>query len=422
MSAPPAPPGADAVGREPALAPPPPVRVPRPLEIATAWAWRLIIVGVAVYVVAFLVVGSVQLVTVPLLLAVLIAALLQPLMRGLVLMRLPRFVAAGLSVVVFITFLALAVTIVSQEIVTGVNEAGASAVQGLEELVASVEDALGISPDQFNSAVQSVVSTVGEQTEALVSGALTATGTATTVFIGMLLTLFALYFYLAQGDLIWRFIVSLLPAEGRRQADVAGRRSWTTLSSYVRALPVVAAADALGIGVGAAVLGVPFAIPIAIITFIGAFVPVLGAIVTGILAVLIALVTQGLVDALILLAIVFAVQQVESYLLQPLLLGRAVKLHPLAVVLATTTGLLLAGVVGGVLAVPLLAMFVTFVRSLSIDPDATHPGEDLPTPYVPDGAQLADVVVDPEPPVHEDASSAPGSTPDRSGLVAERDR
>ena len=403
------------MGREPALAPPPPVRVPRPLEIATAWAWRLIIVGVAVYVVAFLVVGNVPLVAVPLLLAVLIAALLQPLMRGLVLMRLPRFLAAGVSVVVFIGLVAVALTIVSQEIASGVNEAGASAVRGLEELTATVEDALGMSSDQFNSAVQSVVSTVGEQTDRLVSGALTATGTATTVFIGMLLTLFALFFYLAQGDLIWRFLVSLLPHEGRRQADVAGRRSWTTLSSYVRALPVVAAADAVGIGVGAAILGVPFAIPIAIITFIGAFIPVLGAIITGILAVLIALVTEGLVDALVLLAIVFAVQQVESYLLQPLLLGRAVKLHPLAVVLATTTGLLLAGVVGGVLAVPLLAMTVTFVRSLSIDPDATHPEEDLPTPYVPDGADLEDVV---DPPTH----APPGDEGHPGDRDAERHR
>lgn len=405
MTAPSAPPGADAVGREPALAPPP-VRVPRPLEIATAWAWRLIIVAVAVYVVAFLVVGNVQLVAVPLLLAVLIAALLQPLMRGLVLMRLPRFAAAGVSVVVFIGFVAVALTIVSQEIASGVNEAGASAAQGLEEITAATEDALGMSPDQFNSAIESVVSTIGEQTDQLVSGALTATGTATTVLVGMLLTLFALYFYLAQGDLIWRFVVSLLPHEGRRQADVAGRRSWTTLSSYVRALPVVAAADAVGIGVGAAVLGVPFAIPIAIITFIGAFIPVLGAIITGILAVLIALVTKGFVTALILLAIVFAVQQVESYLLQPLLLGRAVKLHPLAVVLATTTGLLLAGIVGGVLAVPLVAMTVTFVRSLSIDPDATHPVEDLPTPYVPEGAELQDLVGGPDAPAHDDGSAS----------------
>ncbi len=157
----------------------------------------------------------------------------------------------------------------------------------------------------------------------------------------------------------------------------------------MRALPVVALVDALGIGIGAALLGVPFALPIAVITFVGAFVPLVGAVVTGALAVLVALVSKGLVTALVLLVVVFAVQQLESYVLQPLLLGRAVELHPLAVVSAITSGLVLAGIVGGVLAVPLLAMVVTFVRSLAsphavpaVDPDPTPGG-----PHDADGAR-----------------------------------
>ena len=400
------PPPADAVAREPALAPPP-VRVPRPLEIATAWAWRLLIVGVAVYVITFLVVGRVQVVVVPLLLAVLVAALLQPLMRGLVLMRLPTFVAAGVSVVVFFGFVVVAVTIVSQQIASGINEAGASAVQGLDQITGRLADFLDMSPDQFDSAVQSVVTSIGEQSAQLLSGALTATGTATSVLTGLLLMLFALYFYLADGNRIWHFLVSLLPHDGRLQADVAGRRAWTTLSAYVRAVPVVAFVDALGIGAGAAILGVPFAIPIAIITFVGAFIPVVGAIITGILAVLVALVTKGLVTALILLVVVFAVQQVESYLLQPLLLGRAVQLHPLAVVAAITTGLVLAGIVGGVLAVPLVAMVVTFIRSLN----ATEHAAELPPPHVPEGARLSEVLV-------EGAEERPGPRTEASPAVA----
>lgn len=388
-------PAADPTAHEPALSRPP-VRVPRSLEIATAWSWRLLIVGVAVYVIAFLVIGNVQVVAVPLLLAVLVAALLQPLMRGLVLMRLPRFAAAGFSVVVFAGLVVVAVTIVSQQIASGINEAGASAVQGLDQITDVFADLLGMSPGQFDNAVQSVVGTIGEQSAQLLSGALTATGTATSVLTGLLLMLFALYFYLTDGTRIWQFLVSLLPREGRRQTDVAGRRAWTTLSAYVRAVPVVAFVDAVGIGAGAAILGVPFAIPIAIITFVGAFIPVVGAIITGILAVLIALVTKGFVTALILLAVVFAVQQVESYLLQPLLLGRAVQLHPLAVVTVIAAGLVLAGVVGGVLAVPLLAMAVTFIRSLNSGPDD---GEALPVPWVPDGQDPADVLVDAEPPI-----------------------
>lgn len=351
----------------PASAAPPlrPVPVPRALEIATAWGWRLLVVALSVYVFGFLLLDRVRLVAVPLLLAVLVAALLSPLHRGLLRGRVPRYPAAGLSVAVFVAVLALTVTAVSQQIATEIGEFGTSANEGLEQILAFVADLLGVSLAQVEASISEAVNGVVEESTGLMSGALTATGTLTSVLTGLLLTLFAVFFYLADGPRIWSFLVGLLPRDGRSRADVAGRRSWATLAGYVRALPVVALVDALGIGIGAAVLGVPFALPIAVITFVGAFVPLVGAVVTGALAVLVALVSQGPVSALVLLAIVFAVQQLESYVLQPLLLGRAVELHPLAVVSAITTGLVLAGIVGGVLAVPLLAMAVTFVRSLA---------------------------------------------------------
>ena len=354
------------------VAPPPtasssvrPVPVPRALEIATAWAWRLIVVAVAVYVFAFVVLDRVRVVAVPLLLAVLVAALLFPLYRGLLRARVPRYPAAGLSVAVFLALLVGAVTVVWQQIATEIGDFGTSAVDGLERTLSFVADLLGVSLAQVESSISDAVTAVVQQSTGLLSGALTATGTATSVLTGLLLTLFAVFFYLADGGRIWSFVVSLLPRYGRPRADVAGRRAWATLAGYARALPVVALVDALGIGLGAAVLGVPFALPIAVITFIGAFVPLIGAVVTGALAVLVALVSNGLISALVLLVIVFAVQQLESYVLQPLLLGRAVELHPLAVVSAITTGIVLAGIVGGLLAVPLLAMVVTFVRSLA---------------------------------------------------------
>jgi len=341
------------------------VPVPRALEIATAWAWRLIVVAVAVYVFAFVVLDRVRVVAVPLLLAVLVAALLFPLYRGLLRARVPRYPAAGLSVAVFLALLVGAVTVVWQQIATEIGDFGTSAVDGLERTLSFVADLLGVSLAQVESSISDAVTAVVQQSTGLLSGALTATGTATSVLTGLLLTLFAVFFYLADGGRIWSFVVSLLPRYGRPRADVAGRRAWATLAGYARALPVVALVDALGIGLGAAVLGVPFALPIAVITFIGAFVPLIGAVVTGALAVLVALVSNGLISALVLLVIVFAVQQLESYVLQPLLLGRAVELHPLAVVSAITTGIVLAGIVGGLLAVPLLAMVVTFVRSLA---------------------------------------------------------
>lgn len=378
--------------------PPPPVQVPRALEIATAWGWRLLVVSAAVYLFAFLVLDRVQLVAVPLLLAVLVAALLSPLYRVLLRARLPRYPAAFVSVVVFVTLVVAAITVVSQQIASQIGDFGTSASEGLDQILAFVADLLGVGLTDVRDAITGAAAGFVEQSESLATGAVVATGTATSVLTGALLTVFAVFFYLADGERIWTFLVGLLPRDGRPRTDVAGRRSWGTLSGYVRALPVVALVDALGIGIGAAVLGVPFALPIAVITFIGAFVPLVGAIVTGALAVLVALVSEGLVTALILLAVVFAVQQLESYVLQPLLLGRAVELYPLAVVAAITTGIVLAGIVGGILAVPLLAMVVTFVRSLAAphhvpyaDPDDSVPPDDPVRPRVPGRAPGEDV-------------------------------
>ena len=381
------------------------VHVPWALEIATAWGWRLLVVALAVYVFGFLVLDRVQVVAVPLLLAVLVAALLNPLYRGLRRSWVPRYVAAGASVAVFVLLLGLTVAVVSQQIATDVGEFATSATEGLQQSLAFVADLLGVSLAQVQASISEAGASVVQQGTSLASGAVTATGTATSLLTGLLLTLFAVFFYLSDGTRIWGFLVSLLPREGRSRADVAGRRSWATLAGYVRALPVVALVDALGIGIGAAVLGVPFALPIAVITFVGAFVPLVGAIAAGALAVLVALVSQGLVTAIILLVVVLAVQQLESYVLQPLLLGRAVELHPLAVVTAITTGLVLAGIVGGVLAVPLLAMVVTFVRSLS-SPEAVAPQEELADAAGPD---TSDPDGDDEPDPADDDAPAPGS-------------
>ena len=163
---------------------------------------------------------------------------------------------------------------------------------------------------------------------------------------GLLIAMFATFFMVKDGRQIWSWVVGLFPRDTRARADGAGLRAWHTLISYVRATLAVALVDAIGIGVGAAVLGVPLALPLGVLVFLGSFVPIVGATVTGLVAVLVALVAKGPVTALLLLGVVLVVQQVEGHVLQPLLLGRAVKVHPLAVVLAIATGVLLAGIVG----------------------------------------------------------------------------
>jgi predicted PurR-regulated permease PerM len=167
----------------------------------------------------------------------------------------------------------------------------------------------------------------------------------------------------------------------RTRVDVAGRRGLAALVSFVRATAAVAVVDALAIGIALTILGVPLAVPLAALVFLGAFIPIIGAVVGGGVAVLIALVTKGLVTALIVLGVVVAVMQLESHVLQPLLLGRAVKLHPLAVVLSIATGLLVGGVAGALLAVPLLAVLNSGIRSLlsradeHVDPQDVHTSE-----------------------------------------------
>jgi predicted PurR-regulated permease PerM len=154
---------------------------------------------------------------------------------------------------------------------------------------------------------------------------------------------------------------------------VAARRGWVTLTSYVRATILVAATDALGIGIGAAILGVPLAVPLGVLVFLGAFVPIVGAFVSGIVAVLVALVSHGPVTALIMLGIVVVVQQVEAHVLQPFLLGRAVSVHPLAVILGIAAGVLIAGIVGALFAVPFIAVANTVSSSLAGRTDLEEP-------------------------------------------------
>jgi len=206
---------------------------------------------------------------------------------------------------------------------------------------------------------------------------------------GAALCIFCLIFFLHDGDRIWRFLTRIVPYEHRDRVDLAGRRGFAALGHYVRATVVVAMIDATSIGVGLAIIGVPLAVPLSALIFLGAFVPILGAFVTGTVAVMVALVANGVVSALVVLGLLIAVMQVEGHVLQPLLLGRAVRLHPLAVVLGIGVGLTLAGIPGALLAVPLLAVLNASVRSLLSDADAEVDPEEI-DPNAPGEADPAD--------------------------------
>ena len=227
-----------------------------------------------------------------------------------------------------------------------------------------------------------MLATLSANQASITAGALTTAATVGEIVTETLLVVFTLIFFL-QGGGGHLAVPARRGARGRpgHGSMWPAGAALAALVSYVRATAVVAVVDAVAIGIGLAVLRVPLAVPLAALVFLGAFVPIVGAVLAGGVAVLIALVAQGPITALIVLAIIIAIMQLESHVLQPLLLGRAVKLHPLAVVLAIATGLLVAGIAGALLAVPLLAVLNSGIRSLlseadqHVDPDDVHTSE-----------------------------------------------
>ncbi len=199
----------------------------------------------------------------------------------------------------------------------------------------------------------------------------TTTDTLTEIITGLLLTLFTLIFLLHGGRDIYEFVTRIFPASVRDRVRDAGRAGFGSLIGYVRATFVVAMVDAVGIGTGLAIMGVPLALPLASLVFLGAFVPLVGAVLTGFVAVVVALIAKGWIYALIALGLIIAVQQLEAHVLQPIVMGRAVSVHPLAVVLAIAGGGVMAGIIGALIAVPIVAFLNSAIRVLvASDPDA----------------------------------------------------
>ena len=331
------------------------VRIPPGVDAAAAWSWRLLLIAVALLsLLAVLAYFSV--IVFPLIVALLIAALATPVVDRLSRLGLPRRAAALLTVVLGLGVIALLLTFVSNQIVNGFSDLSDSLVDG----VGQVRDWLRTGPLNLTDAdLQGALGSVQERlgsSDTNVVGTLTSLGTTVGhVVAGFFIVLFASYFFLADGDRIWGWMVRLFPRHARGRVDGSGRVAWGSLTQFVRATIMIAATDALGIAIWAAVLRVPLVFAIAVLVFLGAFVPLVGATVSGTVAVLVALVAQGPVVALLMLAGVIVVQQFEAHVLQPFLMGRFVSVHPLGVIVAIGCGALAAGVPGTLIAVPFAA-------------------------------------------------------------------
>jgi predicted PurR-regulated permease PerM len=351
--------------------------VPAGLRIAASWSWRLVVVVGAVYALLWAA-ASIAVVVVPVIVALLLAALLQPGAAGLVKRGWPRPLAALAMLIVGLAVVAGIITLVVERFTAGFSDLAEQVSEGVEQVQQFVVRTFPITQGQLEDAVGKLQDTLLDNQDTLATGALTTATTVGHVFTGIVLALFTLFFFLKDGRSIWLWLVGLFPRDSRAYVDEAARRSWRTLISYVRATVIVAAVDAIGIGVGLAILGVPLVIPLAALVFLGAFIPIIGGFLAGTVAVLVALVSDGPIVALITLAIVVGVMQMEGHVLQPLLLGRAVRVHPLAVVLAIAAGLLIAGIFGALIAVPTVACANVAGTYLSRRLDGPRPPEPRP--------------------------------------------
>jgi putative heme transporter len=233
-----------------------------------------------------------------------------------------------------------------------------------------IEGPLHLSRQQIDHAGDSAVQALQNNQEKLTSGALSTAATITEIITAALLMLFTLIFFLYGGRNIWSYVTKIIPAHVRERVQAAGGAGFHSLTGYVRATFLVALVDALGIGTGLAVMSVPLALPLASLVFLGAFIPLVGAVLSGFLAVIVALLAKGFVYALITLGLLVAVNQLEAHILQPLVMGRAVSIHPLAIVVAISTGGVLAGIVGALLSVPTVAFLNNaFKVLLAQDPE-----------------------------------------------------
>ncbi|BCB85523.1 AI-2E family transporter [Phytohabitans suffuscus] len=341
------------------------VEVPRGLRIAAAWSWRLLVLGILGWAL-LQVIAVVHIVLIPLVIALLLSALLAPAVRWLLRLGLPRSLATAVVLIGGLAAVAGTLTLVITEFIDGLPQLTESATQGIRQIQDWLQTGpLHLSDKQIDSYVDTAEKWLDDNTESLTSAGVSTATTLFEVLTGMFLVLFSTFFFLRDGGRIWRFIVRLLPLRTRWQVDDAGRAGWLTLVAYVRATVLVAFIDAVGVGIAVWILGVPFPLPLAALVFLGAFIPIVGATLSGAVAVLIALVDRGWVSALILLGAVIAVQQLEGHVLQPLIMGRAVAIHPLAVIVAIAAGVVLAGIVGALVSVPLVAVLNTAARRLS---------------------------------------------------------
>jgi putative heme transporter len=341
-----------------------------------AWAWRLLVI-LAAGVAVLWVLSRLEVIVVPVLLALMISALLVPPVDWLDRRGLPRGGAVMLVLLGGFAILGGILTFVVSQFISGLPDLTEQVTRSIDTTRKwLIEGPAHLRSEQITNAGNAAVQALHNNQAKLTSGALSTAATITEVVTAAFLVLFTLIFFLYGGRNIWQYVVKVFPAGVRDRVLEAGRAGYASLIGYVRATFLVALTDAAGVGTGLAIMHVPLALPLASLVFLGAFIPLVGAVIAGFLAVVVALLAKGIVYALLTLGLLVVINQLESHLLQPLVMGRAVSIHPLAVVLAISTGGVLAGIVGALLAVPTVA-FLNNAMQVLLAPDPSAEADKL---------------------------------------------
>jgi putative heme transporter len=400
-------PSSFSLGTVKAERPDPATAVPWGVRVAAEAGWRLLVLAGTVWVL-MRVISAVQLVVLAFVAALLITALLQPTVARLCRHGVPRGLATALTAILGFVVMGLVGWFVVWQVMENIDDLSNQIQDGIDELQRwLLNSPFHVTEDQIKDTAKSLREAVGANTEEITSAGLEGVTVIVEALTGILLTMFSTLFLLYDGKRIWEWTLKLVPAAARPGVAGAGPRAWRTLTAYVRGTVIVALIDAIFIGLGIFFLDVPMAVPLAVFIFLFAFIPLVGAVVSGALAVVVALVTQGVFTAVMVLVVVLAVQQIEGHVLQPFILGRAVRVHPLAVVLSVAAGGVIAGIGGAVVAVPLVAVtntVVGYLRSHSRETALRH----SPAPHGSTASSSAAAIpVTPAPPPAEPSDTPP---------------
>jgi putative heme transporter len=351
-------------------------RVPSWLATTTAWMWRFLVLLAGASVILVLL-TRLYLVSLPVIIALILATLCVPPARALEARGLHRTAAASIVVIGGIIAFGGVLAALTPPFITQVQDLQPTVVDAIDQLFELLETGpLGWDREEVMGFLQQGLETAQERGGEIAGQVLSGAAVAVQAIAAISLALVLLFFFVKDGEQIVAWLLARTPDDHQETMRAVGRRAWTALAGFVRGTAAVALIDAVGIGIGLAIVGVPLVLPIAVLVFFGGFIPVIGAFVTGLLAVLVALAAGGFQQALIVFLIVLAVQQIESNVLQPVIMRRAVALHPVVILAALTAGATLTGVIGAFLAVPVTAVAAAVANELRLRHEAIAVGAD----------------------------------------------